>query len=134
SEKDLYRCSGTPTELGFAASARLRFCGGELCSITLIVTLDEQDKARWVERYASIRSALVKKYGALTGRTEDIPETCARTIPECLARGAMVYESKWVWDEGPSIRLVLGRFEGITGVGIVYRGKQDVLKPKLDGL
>jgi hypothetical protein len=134
SEKDLYRCNGTPTDLGFAASSRLRFCGGELCSVTLIVTLDDQDKARWVERYSSIRAALVKKYGAISGRTEDVPDACAHTVPECLARGAMAFESRWTWDGGASIRLVLGRFEGISGVGIVYRNQQDALKPKLDGL
>jgi hypothetical protein len=134
SEKDLYRCTGTPTDVGFPASARLRFCGAELCSVTLILTLDEQDKAGWVQRYLSLRTALVKKYGAVTGRTEDVPEACAHAIADCVARGTTTFESKWVWDEGASIRLVLGRFEGITGVAIAYRSKPETLKPKLDGL
>ena len=85
-------CSGTPTSIGMDASARLRFCGGKLCSITVFVPLAEGESAAWVRQYLALQSTLSTKYGAPAAKDEHIGSECAVDVGRCLKRGANLLE------------------------------------------
>jgi OmpW family len=128
------RCDGTAVDLGFRAASRLKFCDGALCGVTLVVSVEDVDRSEWASQYATIRGALARKYGAPTTRTEDIPAECTHSVPQCLDSGTLTLESQWAWSGGQSIRLAMGRIEGVVRIGIVYRGGAAAVRPKVDGL
>jgi hypothetical protein len=131
-------CSGTPASIGMDASARLRFCDGKACSVTLFVRLAEGEPAAWVRRYLSLQDTLAARYGAPAAKDEHIGSDCAVAVGPCLEGGKIALSSYWRWGDGDAIRLTLGRIEGApsnVAIGIVYSDATLAKgSPKAEGL
>ncbi len=124
--QDLFTCSGALASLDLPATTRLKFCKGKLCRITLLISLEDVDRAEWTSAYTRILAKLARKHGAPTRVSDELPESCFGRIPQCLDQGEMKRDARWQWSDGPSIRLVMGRVEGPVGIGIVYHAGREV--------
>jgi hypothetical protein len=102
-----YRCSGAATEVGFEVSVGLRYCEGELCSITLV----HRPERQWYESLGELRSALEGKYGEPSQDQTTLEYTCQRDgrFEQCLLHGAGSSRVTWAWSKDQKIELVAGK-------------------------
>jgi hypothetical protein len=127
-------CSGTATPLGFPATARLSFCGGALCGITLSHTPADH----WMRPFSDLQAALTAKYGAASKRQLRIPSMCRtdQQFDRCALDGALDLSVSWRWPSGQSLRLSLGAQPrmGESAVRLTYVKAPDAVGPNASAL
>jgi len=100
---DLFTCSGAPASFDLPATTRLKFCKGKLCRITLLISLEDVDRAEWASAYKRIQAKLGRKHGAPTRVSDVLPESCFGGIPQCLDQGALKRDGRWQWSDDAGI-------------------------------
>jgi hypothetical protein len=116
-------CSGTATAVGFAASAKLTFCKGSLCTIAISHT----PSANWARSFSELKASLTTKYGKAGERQLRIPSMCRadEQFDRCARDGALNLAVSWKWPNGQRLRLSLGRpspHAGLAEVRLTYVG------------
>jgi hypothetical protein len=123
--KDGYGCSGTPVDVGFAATVEVGACAGRVCTIKI---LPEPSAAisDLVARYAELRDSFKNKYGATFATSSVGMSACAAAeLKACFEDGRASASSKWTWSTGHKVELSIGKGSRPTapvGLEVVYRG------------
>jgi hypothetical protein len=123
--KDGYGCSGTPLDVGFAATVEVGACAGRVCTIKI---LPEPSAAisDLVARYAELRDSFKNKYGSTFATSSVGMSACAAAeLKACFEDGRASASSKWTWSTGHQVELSIGKGSGATapvGLQLLYRG------------
>jgi hypothetical protein len=95
-------CSGAPQNLGFEAKVLLQFCGVQTCAVAVV----SRPKEQWAKSLASIRNALVSKYGESQDNDVRMPKSCLTeaNFLSCVTDGRARVSYKWAWPSGAKVR------------------------------
>jgi len=93
-----FRCTGPASELKLPAVVDVVVCDdGNVCRISLWVSVPGEDPNIWMHRFAEIQDALWQLHGKPGKRTQQIPEDCRSTFRECLMNGKVRVRTAWGW-------------------------------------
>jgi len=96
-------CDGVAADVGAAASARMTYCHGTLCGVSLRLPLaPHEDPARALLHW---KAALVAKYGGPSADHSHVPASCTRDVTPCLLDGTGTIRFDWRWPSGQGITL-----------------------------
>lgn len=110
-------CSGTASELGFAATTELTFCRESVCGVTLSHT----PEAHWMRPFTDLDAMLTAKYGPASKRRVLVPSMCRtdEQFDRCARDGTLALSVSWHWPTGQRLRLSLGKASRLTGESAV---------------
>jgi hypothetical protein len=101
--EDRAACDGVAADVGAPARARLTYCGGKVCAVSLIIPVaEDEDVSRALVRW---KEALVKHYGGPTASHSDVPDSCLNDVTPCLLDRTGTIRFDWRWGSRQGITL-----------------------------
>lgn len=106
-----FTCSGTPKAVGVDASTALKFCGGVLCKIDLVVKTSSDESKEWLSGLTGLEKSLEKKYGP-PEQKKKLPSECRDNILPCVREGTAWVKYIWEFESHTTITLRMSNKPG----------------------
>jgi hypothetical protein len=111
-------------------------CAGRVCGLMVTDLLSTQPPSSWLTRFDETEKRLETRYGPPSTRTKTVTRACldVAALPQCIASGAVVYNTEWAWERKYGVLMKLANREHGPVIIINYMTPEDLKSGRASGL